>query len=304
MSKKIEYYTKRPPFINRIAEKKYLLEYFNSAPTNILFVYGPKSTGKTTLITKILKEELDEKIYAVSFLTMRGKIMKNFKDFKKVFFPQNLKGKIKDIVGGINLDLGFFKWTVDDESMLEEDVFGLMLKKLRKAKENGIKPVIILDEFQYLKEIYLTSEKLPEDQLIGELFKFFILITKVEKLAHVVCLTSDSYYMEELYSNTKLANTSDFYLMEHLSKKDIYYWLEDLEKLDIKIVDKIWNNLGGSVWEIWQVLVSYKNTGSYKEKLDDLLQVKYSLVAEWYDNHNEKTFDIKVEEKNTKRNKI
>jgi hypothetical protein len=26
---KIEYFTKAPPFINRIAEKKYLLEYFN-----------------------------------------------------------------------------------------------------------------------------------------------------------------------------------------------------------------------------------------------------------------------------------
>jgi hypothetical protein len=34
-----EYFTKAPPFINRIAEKKYFLEYFNSAPTNILFVY-------------------------------------------------------------------------------------------------------------------------------------------------------------------------------------------------------------------------------------------------------------------------
>jgi hypothetical protein len=66
--------------------------------------------------------------------------------------------------------------------------------------------------------------------------------------------------MEELYSDTKLAKTSKFYLMEHLSKKDIFYWLEDLEKIDKKIVGKIWDNLGGSVWEIWQVLVSYKNT--------------------------------------------
>jgi hypothetical protein len=38
------YFSKKPPFINRVAEKKYFLEYFNSAPTNILFVYRPKST--------------------------------------------------------------------------------------------------------------------------------------------------------------------------------------------------------------------------------------------------------------------
>ena len=70
--------------------------------------------------------------------------------------------------------------------------------------------------------------------------------------------------------------------MEHLSKKDISYWLEEKEKIDKKIVEKIWKNLWWSVWEIWQVLVSYKNTWSYKEKLDDLLQVKYSLITEWY----------------------
>ena len=71
-------------------------------------------------------------------------------------------------------------------------------------------------------------------------------------------------------------------MMEHLSKKDIFHWLEEKEKIDTKIVNKIWKNLWGSVWEIWQVLVHYKNTWEHKPKLDDLLQVKYSLIAEWY----------------------
>jgi hypothetical protein len=31
--------------------------------------------------------------------------------------------------------------------------------------------------------------------------------------------------------------------MEHLSKKDIFYWLEEKEKIDKKIVEKIWKNL-------------------------------------------------------------
>jgi DNA gyrase/topoisomerase IV subunit B len=49
--------------------------------------------------------------------------------------------------------------------------------------------------------------------------------------------------MEELYSDTKLANTSMYYLINHLSKKDIFYWLEEIEKIDKKIVEKIWKNL-------------------------------------------------------------
>ena len=169
-----------------------------------------------------------------------------------------------------------------------------MMQKIKKANENWIKPVIILDEFQYLKNIIIDKEN--NLTLIEELFKFFIALTKQNNLAHVVCLTSDSYYMEELYNDTKLANTSKFYLIEHLSKKDIYYWLEDLEKIDKKIVDKIWKNLWGSVWEIWQVLVSYKNTWDYKIELNDLLQVKYSLVYILYDEDFSKLTKIQKKE--------
>jgi len=279
--KDIEYFSEKPPFINRIAEKQYFLNYFNSAPTNILFVYWPKSTWKTTLIKKIIKEDLDESKFAVSYLNMRERQLLKFKDFKTVFFPESLKWKVRTIVWWIKINLWFFGWDIDDESLLREDVFAVMTQKLEEANENGIKPVIILDEFQYLKDIFMDDSK--EIRLINELFKFFIAITKQNNLAHVVCLTSDSYYMEELYWDTKLANTSDFYLMQHLGKKDIFYWLEDLEKIDKKIVEKIWRKLGWSVWEIWQVLVNYKNTWSYKEKLDDLLQVKYSLVFMLYD---------------------
>jgi len=287
-------------FINRVDETKYFLDYFSGIPRNILFVYWPKSTGKTTLINKIVNENLDNENYAVQYINMRDVLIKDFADFRNLFFPENLKGKMKWIVSGVKFNFWFFGWDIDDEKMFKSNIFGVMLEKLKKAKENWIKPVIILDEFQYLKDIIIDKEN--NLTLVKELFKFFISITKQYNLAHVVCLTSDSYYMEELYSDTKLANTSMFYLMEHLNKKDIYYWLEDLEKIDKKIVDKIWKNLWWSVWEIWQVLVSYKNNWDYKYILDDLLQVKYSLIKEWYNFLEEWLSDLDLEEKG--KNKI
>ena len=295
----IDYFTEKPPFINRVAEKKYFLEYFNSAPTNILFVYWPKSTGKTTLINKIVWEELSDKNFDINYINMRDILIQEFLDFKKLFFPETLKWNIKNFFKSSNIKWWFkvgifwefwFSWEAKDIDLIKTNFFVTVKKKILEQSQKGIKTVIILDEFQYLKDVFIDEKK--EIRLINELFKFFISITKQYNLAHVVCLTSDSYYMEELYWDTKLANTSDFYLMEHLSKKDIFYWLEDLEKIDKKIVEKIWKNLWGSVWEIWQVLVSYKNTWNYKEKLDDLLQVKYSLIAEWYTE--------KLEEKNKK----
>jgi len=271
-------------FINRKAEKQYFLDYFNNVPRNILFVYWPKSTWKTTLIRKVINENLNEKRYRINFINLREYIITNFKDFKNLFFPKDLKQEIwetvREVVTWTKFKFPGFEWDSRDLNLMEKNIFWLMIKKIEELQEKWIKTVIVLDEFQYLKNIFMDNEK--EVKLINELFKFFIALTKQNNLAHVVCLTSDSYYMEELYGDTKLANTSDFYSMEHLLKKDIYYWLEDLEKIDKKIVKKIWDNLWGSVWEIWQVLVSYKNTWNYKEKLDDLLEVKYSLIADYY----------------------
>jgi len=105
--------------------------------------------------------------------------------------------------------------------------------------------VIILDEFQYLKNIKFdtTLPDTADNRVIEELFKFFISMTKQFNLCHIICLTSDSYYIEELYENAKLSNTSDFYLMEHLSKKDIFYWLEERENCPDKMVKDVWKNL-------------------------------------------------------------
>ncbi|MDQ7021936.1 MAG: ATP-binding protein [Candidatus Gracilibacteria bacterium] len=219
-------------FINRVTEKQYFLDYFNNIPRNILFVYGPKSTGKTTLIRKVIKENLDEKDFRINFINLREYIITNFKDFRSLFFPKDLKQEIGETVRQITTGAKFkfpgFEWDSRDINLMEKNIFGLMIKKIEELQEKGIKTVIVLDEFQYLKDIYMDEQK--EVILINELFKFFIALTKQNNLAHVVCLTSDSYYMEELYGDTKLSNTSKFYLMEHLNKKDINYWLEDLEK--------------------------------------------------------------------------
>jgi Predicted ATPase (AAA+ superfamily) len=42
--------TKNAAFINRSKELQYLYEWVSEDPDRILFVYGPKSSGKTTLM--------------------------------------------------------------------------------------------------------------------------------------------------------------------------------------------------------------------------------------------------------------
>lgn len=270
-------------FINRKKETEYFVDYFKNIPKNILFVYGPKSTGKTTLVKKVLREELDPEQYAVSYFNMRETLVHNMRDFKHMFFPEKLKNFTKTLLTGVNLNLGFFSWNPDEESMLETRLFGLMMDKIQKANDEGIKPVIILDEFQYLKDIKLYKDD-PNILLIEELFKFFIALTKQNNLAHVICMTSDSYYMEELYSDTKLTNTSKFYHIEHLSYDDIKYWLTEKEDCSGEMFEEIWENLGGSVWEIWMVFVAYKNCQDWRAEMQDLIQNKFGVISEYFSN--------------------
>jgi AAA+ ATPase superfamily predicted ATPase len=280
-------------FINRKIETEYFLDYFNRDPKKILFVYGPKSTGKTTLLKKVLKEELDKEKYAVSYFNMRETLVHNTRDFKNMFFPDKLKNFGKTLLTGVNLNLGFFSWNPDEEKMLETNLFGMMMEKIQKANDEGIKPVIILDEFQYLKDIKLYPE-IPNDNvlLIEELFKFFIALTKQNNLAHVVCMTSDSYYLEELYHDTKLTNTSDFYHIRHLSYDDIKYWLTEKEDCPDEMFEEIWENLGGSVWEIWQVFVDYKNGQDWRYRIQDLIQNKFGIIMDYV------FYEMKEEDKN------
>lgn len=47
-------------FVNREDEIEFFKEYFKTEPERVLFVYGPKSTGKTTLIEYVIENELFE----------------------------------------------------------------------------------------------------------------------------------------------------------------------------------------------------------------------------------------------------
>ncbi len=273
-------FPKYPPFINRIKEQKYINDYLKDAPTSILFLYWPKSTGKTTLINKVINE-LPKWQYAVQYIDMRGVLLTDFEDFKNIFFPNSIKGKIKEIVSWIKVNVWMFGWDIDDEKLIQENVFQVMEQKLEKANEKWIKPVIIIDEFQYLRDIIIQKDKrIWENKdilLVEELWKFFIRLTKVKHLAHVICLTSDSYYIEELYNHAKLKNTSKYYLVDHLEKKDVVDWLKS-EDFDDEIIEYFWENLGWSVWEIWQCLLDYKNTWDYKAWVESLIEDEYAKI--------------------------
>jgi hypothetical protein len=237
-------YLKDVAFINREQDLKYLRNYINIRPESILFLHGPKSSGKTTLLYKFFDQIQKEQKMEVKFLDLRETFTNVYEDFLKTFFRVETQGEKVE------------------KKILEKraDPFKVMEAELLNLTREGIKPVLIIDELQALEKIYLDNDK--ERQLITALFNFFVAMTKQAHLAHIIIASSDGYFLNTIYIDSKLKKCSTFYKVDYLMKEDVMEWLLNLEKYS-KITDytlteadaeKIWDTVGGSMWEIQDIL--------------------------------------------------
>ncbi len=214
-------YKKEAAFVNREKELKYLRDYMDIRPESILFLHGPKSSGKTILLYKFLEQIQDEHKLDVILLNLREVFIDDYEDFLKTFFK---KAESLELTG------------------------------------KGIKPVLIIDGLQPLENIYIDNGR--DRWLIIELFNFFVAMTRESHLAHIIIASSDGYFLNTVYNDSRLKKTSEFYKIDYLPKQDVMEWLLNLKKYS-KIKDytlipgdaeKIWDTVGGSMWEIQHLL--------------------------------------------------
>ncbi len=113
------------------------------------------------------------------------------------------------------------------------DPFELLLKILEKIRQKRM-PILILDEVQTLEGIYMNGE-IRKKNLLREFFNFLVRLTKETHVAHVVVMTSGTLFLEKIYNQSKLAETSDFYKIGHLNFEQVKQWLkyEGIEDEDV-----------------------------------------------------------------------
>ncbi len=95
-------------------------------------------------------------------------------------------------------------------------------------------------------------------EVIKELINFFVAMTKESHLCHVLLFSSDGYFIERLYNDSKLKKTSELFEVDYLPREDILYWLKNLDKesnitdfiLSASQIESVWEHFGGSIWEI------------------------------------------------------
>ena len=122
-------------FWNREKEVKYLKAYLESEPNAILFVYGPKSSGKSTLLEYVVKEMENEKRYVfwdryrIYWFDLRRRFIPNYETVVDMFFvDREVMEKVMEKGGKTRIGiLPFFTVEVEEKEMIR-------LKNLRKVK--------------------------------------------------------------------------------------------------------------------------------------------------------------------------
>jgi AAA+ ATPase superfamily predicted ATPase len=281
-------YRKDVAFINREEELTFLKGRLNERPESILFIHGPKSSGKTTLLYKFLEQMQKEQKLDIKFMDLREIFTDVYDDFLKAFFQVETGGEKKEKLAS-NINIGFFKIDASVEKKILEkraDPFKVMKAEFLDLTRKGIKPVLIIDELQALDKIYLDNDK--ERQLITALFNFFVAMTKQSHLAHIMIASSDGYFLNTVFIDSKLKKCSDFYKVDYFSREDVMEWLLNLEKYskikDYKLTqedaEKIWDTVGGSMWEIQHILSQL-----FEQPIDEVLSLykqKIKGMIEYY----------------------
>ena len=291
----IEY--RKGPFIDREEEETFLIEKFkNERPENILFVYGPKSSGKTTLLEYIVEEKLqnDKKKYYVNYVNFRRYAIHNYESFLNVYFQPieddnkpwiakalekfpvrfgRIKGEISLPYEGIQIALNYELFEkIRDREVDPFDVFFETIKNINKKR----KVILIIDEVQELRDIYMNGD-IQNRYLLTEFFKFLVSLTKETHLAHVIVCTSSSLFIDEIYNNSKLAQTSEFYLIDNFSYEITKEWLK-MEKFTDKEIEIIWEYIGGNPFNINTLRLNRKIDKNFE--LEKYLKRQVSIIAD------------------------
>ena len=268
-------------FHNREKETKEILAILDSRPTLITFIYGPINSGKTELITHTIEELPDE--YVVFYINLRTKFLSSYDDFIESLFEMEMEtdGALKKRketlaelvssvtkVAGIPINKEFLDYVFKDNK--PKNAFSYMIKLFEEVKNSGKQPVLILDELQKIGDVKVNGF------LIYELFNFFIDLTKEKHLAHVFVATSDSLFMESVYSEAMLDGRCRYLLVDDFDRETTAAFLEKYGfTADERTI--AWDYCGGKPICLVE-LVNAKD--DRKGKAEEMLKIRRGQIEE------------------------
>ncbi|MHC1575083.1 MAG: ATP-binding protein [Candidatus Methanogasteraceae archaeon] len=260
-------------FHNREKETTEIRAILNRRPTPITFVYGPMNSGKTELITHTIEELPDE--YVVFYTNLRTTFLSSYDDFIESLFEMEIAtdGTLAELVSsvtkvaGIPINKEFLDYVFKDNK--PKNAFSYILRLFEEVRATGKQPILIIDELQKMGDVKVNGS------LIYELFNFFIDLTKEKHLAHVFVATSDSLFMERVYSEAMLEGRCRYLLVDDFDK-DTTLDFFDRYRFDGMEQELAWNCCGGKPVYI----VELARVDDVGEMVTKMLKIRTSQVGE------------------------
>ncbi len=253
-------------FVKRKEHINLWKKLFFKWPNQITFLYGPKSCGKTTLLeyvrdSLLKREKIREKI-TFFWYELREQSFTSYKGVLNILFPIK-SGKEK------HENIKLFTITKQEkEKLLSQEIlpFEIMNRQIEQEIEKNRKVVIVIDELQSLKGIYIDDEKM----LFQELINYFVRITKVEHKAQVILVTSNAYFIEEIFTDTKLEGAAEFVFLDYLDDAEVYAWLLK-RKFEEKEIEYILDKVGGYNWLLMQIIMRKKKNEDWQQLIKNAI---------------------------------
>ncbi len=276
---RIETY-RRAPFIDREEEIEFLVDWLSEIPQKILWVYGPKSSGKTTLISYVIDNYLlKEKEYWVKYFNLRETLIVSYENFLDTFFMGMEKGESeRGAKIGINV-FGFKSEVWKKIKAREINLFKAFIEELEKIVEKGKKCVIIVDEIQKLRDVYIENGN-GTRELLKEFLNFCVSLTKERHLSHVVILTSNTVFIERIYNDARMKETSRFMKIDHLRKNQVEEWLS-IEGFNKEEIELVWEYYGGNISRILEAIRVKKKGNDLREFLERDKWLAYTEIVDY-----------------------
>ena len=215
----------------------------------------------------------------VKYFNLREALISSYGSFLDTFFTE-VKDEEGEREGKIEINvIGFKAEVLQRIKKKQENLFKVFIRKIREIAESGTRPILILDEIQKLRDVYIENGS-GERELLKEFLNFCIRLTKETHLCHVVILTSNTVFIERIYNDARMKETSKFKKIDHLSKDKVVDWLK-LEGFDEKSIELVWEYLGGCIPLILKMLSYYKTGKNLKEFLEQQKWLAYTEIVDY-----------------------